>query len=266
MQPVSCFSGIEAVLGECGGAWAGTCNHTTGSCSCAAGWSGHSDVLPMDLSQWGGSVLACHVHVPTVKVICRRGAGCRTRSGFGERVVSRRHSWGYLGTSCGLWDSVGHEWSLSVHRISCQATEEDVGIAFRLYPQVPPPFRGRGGRVSVGLDLATVSANTEISRGAFLIPVLSFSSHSPSFNPFDCTGPLGAELCRDRRNRVGLPESGVRAEAPLCAQTSKKTERLDPRALHVWATGTASISMVKIVLTIDRSTYIPATTRMHVCG
>ena len=133
-------------------------------------------------------------------------------------------------------------------------------------PKCPPPFRGRGGRVSVGLDLATVSANTEISRGAFLIPVLSFSSHSPSFNPFDCTGPLGAELCRDRRNRVGLPESGVRAEAPLCAQTSKKTERLDPRALHVWATGTASISMVKIVLTIDRSTYIPATTRMHVCG
>lgn len=140
MQPVSCFSGIEAVLGECGGAWAGTCNHTTGSCSCAAGWSGHSDVLPMDLSQWGGSVLACHVHVPTVKVICRRGAGCRTRSGFGERVVSRRHSWGYLGTSCGLWDSVGHEWSLSVHRISCQATEEDVGIAFMLYPLVPPPL------------------------------------------------------------------------------------------------------------------------------
>ena len=41
--PMSCHSGVE-VLFPCGGAYAGTCNATSGSCECAAGWSGHTDV------------------------------------------------------------------------------------------------------------------------------------------------------------------------------------------------------------------------------
>ena len=47
MAQVPCYSGSE-VLFECGGAYAGTCNTTSGSCLCNDGWSGHSDIVPLD--------------------------------------------------------------------------------------------------------------------------------------------------------------------------------------------------------------------------
>ena len=78
----SCHVGVE-VLVECGGGWSGTCNHTTGSCVCFDGWSGGSDLIPLDLTRWANSgprvtlshstvpplVLACPVHIPTLKVL-----------------------------------------------------------------------------------------------------------------------------------------------------------------------------------------------------
>ena len=66
MRP--CFAG-GGILYECGGAYAGACNVTTGSCVCEEGFSGHSDVVPMNLKEWGGRVLACPVHVVTLKVM-----------------------------------------------------------------------------------------------------------------------------------------------------------------------------------------------------
>ena len=63
-----CFSGVE-VLFECGGSYAGTCNTTSGSCVCAPGWSGFTDVVPLDLAPWNGTTLACPVHVNAVKVL-----------------------------------------------------------------------------------------------------------------------------------------------------------------------------------------------------
>lgn len=91
-----CYTGIE-VFAECGGSWAGTCGAATNSsllaaasrstsaalsgstssalgpgwssCVCAPGWSGHVDVIPMDTTAWGGAVLACQVHAPTVQLL-----------------------------------------------------------------------------------------------------------------------------------------------------------------------------------------------------
>ena len=66
MAQVPCYSGSE-VLFECGGAYAGTCNTTSGSCLCKPGWSSSSDVIPMVVH--GGRVLSCPVHVATLKVL-----------------------------------------------------------------------------------------------------------------------------------------------------------------------------------------------------
>ena len=64
-----CYSGIEIVL-ECGGQYAGSCDHTTGSCVCRNGFSGRSDyTFTADLRPWGGRVLNCPVHLPTLRVI-----------------------------------------------------------------------------------------------------------------------------------------------------------------------------------------------------
>jgi hypothetical protein len=91
-----CYTGIE-VFAECGGSWAGTCGADANSsllaassrstsaapsgstlsalgpgwssCACAPGWSGHVDVVPMDTTAWGGAVLACQVHAPTVQLL-----------------------------------------------------------------------------------------------------------------------------------------------------------------------------------------------------
>ena len=68
MAQIPCYSGSE-VLFECGGAYAGTCNTTSGSCLCNDGWSGHSDIVPLDTSSYGGRVLSCPVHVATIKVL-----------------------------------------------------------------------------------------------------------------------------------------------------------------------------------------------------
>ena len=65
MMQTPCYAGAE-VLFECGGAYAGTCNVTSGSCVCNDGWSGHSDIVPLD---YGGRVLSCPVHVATIKVM-----------------------------------------------------------------------------------------------------------------------------------------------------------------------------------------------------
>ena len=59
----SCYGGID-VLDQC---YAGTC--VNGSCVCSAGWSGHTDYVPMDLSEWGGPVLSCGVFMPLIKVL-----------------------------------------------------------------------------------------------------------------------------------------------------------------------------------------------------
>ena len=65
----TCYSGSDVLL-ECGGSYAGMCNTTSGSCLCNDGWSGHSDVVPLDTTTaYGGRVLACAVHVPTIKVL-----------------------------------------------------------------------------------------------------------------------------------------------------------------------------------------------------
>ena len=37
----ACYNSLE-VLFECGGAYAGVCNTTSGSCVCNTGWSGHT--------------------------------------------------------------------------------------------------------------------------------------------------------------------------------------------------------------------------------
>ena len=63
-----CYSGIEVVF-ECGGSYAGYCNHTTGSCVCINGWSGRSDWYTMDLTPYGGRVLDCQVHLQAVQII-----------------------------------------------------------------------------------------------------------------------------------------------------------------------------------------------------
>jgi hypothetical protein len=63
-----CYGGVE-ILFECGGTYAGACNATTGSCECAPNWSGHTDVIPMDTTNWGGRVLSCQTHTITVKVL-----------------------------------------------------------------------------------------------------------------------------------------------------------------------------------------------------
>jgi hypothetical protein len=59
----SCYGGID-VLDQC---YAGTC--VNGSCVCFAGWSGYTDYVPMDLSEWGGPVLSCGVFMPLIKVL-----------------------------------------------------------------------------------------------------------------------------------------------------------------------------------------------------
>ena len=63
---LSCYAGLDASLGVCLG---GACNATTGSCMCPDGWSGHTDMVPMDLSSWGGDVLTCAVHTLTVQIL-----------------------------------------------------------------------------------------------------------------------------------------------------------------------------------------------------
>ena len=63
-----CYSGPETVF-ECGGSYAGYCNHSTGSCVCVNGWSGHSDFLSMDLVSRGGRVLDCPVHLQALQVL-----------------------------------------------------------------------------------------------------------------------------------------------------------------------------------------------------
>ena len=74
MAQIPCYSGSE-VLFECGGAYAGTCNTTSGSCLCNDGWSGHSDIVPLDTTPWStsfggrGRVLSCPVHGATLKVM-----------------------------------------------------------------------------------------------------------------------------------------------------------------------------------------------------
>ena len=68
MAQTPCYSGSD-VLFECGGAYAGACNTTSGSCVCNDGWSGHSDIVPLDTTSFGGRVLSCPVHVATIKVL-----------------------------------------------------------------------------------------------------------------------------------------------------------------------------------------------------
>ena len=66
---LACYSGVEVVW-ECGGKHAGYCNHTTGSCVCINGWSGRSEyTFTMDLEPYGGRVLSCPVHLPTIQVL-----------------------------------------------------------------------------------------------------------------------------------------------------------------------------------------------------
>ena len=40
-----------------------------GTCLCNDGWSGLTDYVPLDLSDWGGPVQLCGVHVLTVKIL-----------------------------------------------------------------------------------------------------------------------------------------------------------------------------------------------------
>ena len=64
-----CYSGIEIVF-ECGGSYAGYCDHETGSCVCINGWSGKADGgFNMDLRPYGGRVLDCPPHVPTLRAL-----------------------------------------------------------------------------------------------------------------------------------------------------------------------------------------------------
>ena len=64
-----CYAGVETAF-ECGGQYAGYCDHATGSCVCINGWSGRSELtFTMDLSQYGGRVLDCPVHLPAFRVI-----------------------------------------------------------------------------------------------------------------------------------------------------------------------------------------------------
>ena len=67
-----CYYGGE-IIGAvpCGGPGVGVCNTTTGSCVCADGYSGWSDFVSMDETQYGvgGRVLDCPVHVPTLQVL-----------------------------------------------------------------------------------------------------------------------------------------------------------------------------------------------------
>lgn len=63
-----CYMGVVTVF-ECGGSYAGSCDHTTGSCVCIHGWSGRSDFLTMDLEPYGGRVLDCPVHVLALRVM-----------------------------------------------------------------------------------------------------------------------------------------------------------------------------------------------------
>ena len=89
----SCYAGPE-VLGSAT-CYAGTCipfhvppNSTTdanlpmlpngtlslpgqvhGTCLCSGGWSGLTDYVPLDLSDWGGPVQLCGVHILTVKIL-----------------------------------------------------------------------------------------------------------------------------------------------------------------------------------------------------
>ena len=63
-QPL-CYSGSE-VLFECGGAYAGACNTTSGSCLCFPGWSSQSDVIQMGHR---ARVLSCPIHLATLKVL-----------------------------------------------------------------------------------------------------------------------------------------------------------------------------------------------------
>ena len=62
-----CYSGI-AVPFECGGPYAGFCDHATGSCVCINRWSGKSEfTFVMDLRPYGGRVLDCPVHLPALR-------------------------------------------------------------------------------------------------------------------------------------------------------------------------------------------------------
>ena len=67
-----CYYGWE-VIGAvpCGGPGVGVCNTTTGSCVCADGYSGWSDFVSMDETQYGagGRVLDCPIHMPTLQVL-----------------------------------------------------------------------------------------------------------------------------------------------------------------------------------------------------
>ena len=67
-----CYYGWE-VIGSvpCGGPGIGVCNTTTGSCVCADGYSGWSDFVSMDETQYGagGRVLDCHMHALALQVL-----------------------------------------------------------------------------------------------------------------------------------------------------------------------------------------------------
>jgi hypothetical protein len=82
----SCYHDVAtSVFGECG--LGGTCNTTVAlqgaaseagaagagsevaSCICKEGWSGHTDFVPHDLREWGGSILMCGVHFTTLRVL-----------------------------------------------------------------------------------------------------------------------------------------------------------------------------------------------------
>ena len=68
-----CYSGSELMSGICGGSGAGICDNLTGSCLCNPGWSGHADMVTMDLTHWNANgkplVLDCPTSDIAMKVM-----------------------------------------------------------------------------------------------------------------------------------------------------------------------------------------------------